>query len=116
MSAKLKEIERKIAEISEVMNETAYGNIAYLNNCPNGSESDHKAYTAAFSEYQKLQAEKCAEIDKMAAANTARVSSNSARTFVNSYGEATERYITSTTYARAMRAQERRIALLLGRI
>ena len=37
------------------------------------------------------------------------------KTFVNSYGEATGRYITSPTYERAMKRQEKEILNFLGR-
>lgn len=52
------------------------------------------------------------ERDKRASSIT---TGNQSRTRVNSFGEATTRYITSPSYERAQRSQEKRIRSLLGR-
>lgn len=56
----------------------------------------------------KLESER----DKRASSIT---TGNQSRARVNSFGEATTRYITSPSYERAQRSQEKRIRSLLGR-
>lgn len=56
----------------------------------------------------KLESER----DKRASSIT---TGNQSRVRVNSFGEATTRYITSPSYERAQRSQEKRIRSLLGR-
>lgn len=55
------------------------------------------------------------EISRINAEQARRSSRQSSRTFVNSYGEATSRYITSSSYDRAQRSTRRDVERFIGR-
>lgn len=65
-------------------------------------------YNGLRDKLTKLESER----DKRASSIT---TGNQSRARVNSFGEATTRYITSPSYERAQRSQEKRIRSLLGR-
>lgn len=71
-------------------------------------------YYDALSKYQALR-DRVWELEDEQRARTPRASRpKESRTFVNSYGEATTRYVTSPTYERAQRRLRRAVARNMG--
>lgn len=115
----LKEIDLRMAKLADTMDKTAVGHTGYLNGTPSGSASDHRRYVAAQREYQRLQGERGRAIDKMtkekqASAKKKQASGSAGKTFVNSFGEATTREITTLAYKRAQRRNERDVLRHMG--
>lgn len=103
----LKSIDSRMEKLEDTMSKTASGHTSFLQGSPNGSASDHRRYVAAQKEYQHLQAERGRILDEMAKKKQA--SSSAGKTFVNSFGEATTREITSASYKRWLKRNEREI-------
>lgn len=111
----LKTIDSRMEKLADTMAKTAAGHTAYLQGAPSGSASDHNRYAAAQREYQRLQGERSRVIDEMAKSKKSkRVHDSAGKTFVNSFGEATTREITSLAYKRAQRRMERDILRHMG--
>lgn len=108
----LKTIDSRMEKLADTMVKTAAGHTAYLQGAPSGSASDHRRYVAAQREYQRLQGERSIVIDEMA--KNKRVHGSAGKTFVNSFGEATTREITSLAYKRAQRRNERDVLRHMG--
>ena len=108
----LKIIDSRMEKLADTMVKTAAGHTGYLQGAPNGSASDHSRYVAAQREYQRLQAERGRVIDETAKKKQGRGSAG--KTFVNSFGEATTREITSPTYERAQRRMKRDVLRNMG--
>ena len=108
----LKGIDSRMAKLADTMSETAAGHTGYLQGAPTGSASDHRRYTAAQREYQRLQAERGRVLDELA--KKKQVSNPAGKTFVNSFGEATTREITTPTYERARRRMNRNVLRNMG--
>lgn len=108
----LKSIDSRMAKLADTMSDTAAGHTGYLQGAPTGSASDHRRYTTAQREYQRLQAERGRILDEMAKKKQA--SSSARKTFVNSFGEATTREITTPTYERARRRMNRNVLRNMG--
>lgn len=115
----LKTIDSRMEKLADTMAKTAVGHVAYLQGAPNGSASDHNRYAAAHREYQRLQGERGRAIDKMieekrSSAKKKQASGSAGKTFVNSFGEATTREITSPAYKRAQRRNKRDVLRNMG--
>lgn len=109
----LKRIDSRMGELADTMSKTAAGHTGHLQGAPNGSASDHSRYVAAQKEYQRLQAERGRVLDKMAKRKQ-RGRDSAGKAFVNSFGEATTREITSPTYERAQRRMKRDVLRNMG--
>lgn len=95
-------IEAKMESVSKKMQKLAY----YAT--PAGyDEKKASQYYKAKKQYEILRDEKSKILDSM---QTQGVSNTSTRKFVNSYGEATTREITSQTYKRSQKRLEKRVA------
>lgn len=71
--------------------------------------------SAARREYYKVQGRRTELRNHLRTlSNPDRVSGGSRKTFVNGYGEATRREITSTTYERAQKRTDRDVAAFVG--
>lgn len=108
----LKTIDSRMEKLADTMGKTAAGHTGYLQGIPSGSASDHRRYVAAQREYQRLQYERGLVLDEVAKKN--RVNNSAGKTFVNSFGEATTRDITSPTYERAQRRTKRNVLRNMG--
>lgn len=109
----LKTIDSRMEKLADTMVKTAAGHTGYLQGVPNGSASDHSRYVAAQREYQRLQAERGRVIDETAKKKQ-KGRDSAGKTFVNSFGEATTREITSPTYERAQRRMKRDVLRNMG--
>lgn len=103
-----RQLTSEIDRLSKVMEETAQAHVAYLQR-RGGSKADSDRYRKAQARYSELQNERMRRLQanaaRKAATNTAKP--KSAHTFVNGFGEATHRYITTTTYERALKRTEK---------
>lgn len=104
-----KNIQAEMDKQAAIMEATANGRIGYLNNAPWGSKSDNTKWLAARSAYESLRAQRDFIPNSKVITKTKR-----ARTFVNSFGEATTREITSGTYQRAQKRQDKAVRRNLG--
>lgn len=83
---------------------------------PRGGDSHIRdEYYRVQKKYNEVRRKINAAQDERAKIQRKREEKTNKRTFVNSYGEATNRYITSTTYERAVRRRERDVLNFLGR-
>lgn len=98
------------------MEETAQSHVAYLQG-RGGSKADSDRYRKAQARYSQLQNESMRRLQAKAARNAAANAAKPkpTRTFVNGFGEATHRYITSDTYERAQRRMDKEIQGFMGR-
>lgn len=82
------------------------------------ARTDLKSVQSAREEWYKLQKDANKIRDKINEEEEKRrkksTSKNTTKTFVNSYGEATKRYITTSTYERARKRTERAVRRNLG--
>lgn len=76
--------------------------------------SARKEYNSLSDRYNTLR-DRLSFLENERSRRRANQQQESSRAFVNSFGEATTRNITSPTYERAMRSQESRIRSFLGR-
>lgn len=78
-------------------------------------EAAQAAYNEGSDIYNRLRDRRTALENEQTARRAANQSPSAPRTFVNSYGEATRRYITSQTYENAQRRLDRQLQNWLGR-
>lgn len=103
------EIQKRMDLLGKVMSDTSHDYIQLLQGAPDADAGKAAEYKAAQSEYKVLQA----EMSKRAAAQAAKAAENAVtepHTFVNGFGEATKREITSGIYQAAMRRNEKEIS------
>lgn len=115
LSAAASSLEREIADAESVLARTSSGHMGYLQGTPWGSKRDHDEYVAT---YERLHGQLMPRRDEVASEMARRSTGSpaSARgTFVNSYGEATTRNITSQSYEAAQRRLRRDVDSFLGR-
>lgn len=78
---------------------------------PLGDQKKMAKWRAELKKNQKANE----EISRINAEQARRSASKSSRTFVNSYGEATTRYVTSSTYERAQKRLKSDVERFIGR-
>lgn len=105
LDKELRAIKAEMDKFNEVMAENASGHTGYLQGTPWGNKADHEAYVEAFNANKSLTARRNAIVDEQAKRKhvAAAAQRPEPKTFVNSFGEATHRYITSPTYERAQK-------------
>lgn len=110
-----RQLASEIDRLGKVMGETAQAHVAYLQR-RGGSKADSDRYRKAQARYSELQNESMRRLQ----ANAARKSATSAakpkpaHTFVNGFGEATSRYVTTGTYERARKRAEKAVLRNMG--
>lgn len=116
LGGELKAVEGSMEKAARVMDENARGHTGYLQGTPWGSAAAHKAYVEASDEYRSLRARRNAIVDEQARRKQERAAAEppKQKTFVNSYGEATTRHVTSAIYERAMKRQEKAVLRNMG--
>ena len=107
LGSELKKIDSKMDGLRKTMERTASAHMAFMNGMPGASASDSKKYRSAQREFQAMQGVRSKVIDEM----TKKRPKEKARpkTFVNGFGEATDREITTASYKRWMKRNEREI-------
>lgn len=110
-----KRLASEIDRLGKVMEETAQAHVAYLQR-RGGSKADSDRYRKAQARYSELQNESMRRLKANAARNAAASTAKPkpARTFVNSFGEATRRYVTTGTYERARKRAEKDVLRNMG--
>lgn len=106
-----RQLTSEIDRLGKVMEKTAQAHVAYLQR-RGGSKADSDRYRKAQARYSELQNESMRRLQ----ANTARKTAKPkpAHTFVNGYGEATSRKISTQTYERAQRRLEKDVLRNMG--
>lgn len=109
-------VEAEMNKVNEVMTENASGHTGYLQGTPWGSRAEHEAYVEAFDTYRSLMARRDAVLDEQAKRRHAAAAAQrpEPKTFVNSFGEATHRYVTSSTYERTQKRLDKLIQRNMG--
>lgn len=110
-----KRLASEIDRLGKVMEETAQAHVAYMQR-RGGSEADSDRYRKAQARYSELQNESMRRLQANAArkAVTSAAKPKQARTFVNGFGEATSRKISTQTYERAQRRIEKDVLRNMG--
>lgn len=105
----------EIDRLGKVMEETASAHVAYLQG-RGGSKADSDRYRKAQARYSELQNESMRRLQLKAARNAAASNAKPkpAHTFVNGFGEATSRYVTTGTYERARKRAEKAVRRNMG--
>ena len=105
----------EISRLGKVMEETAQANVAYLQR-RGGSKADSDRYRKAQARYSELQNERMRRLQANAVrkAATSAAKPKPAHTFVNGFGEATNRYVTTGTYERARKRAEKAVLRNMG--
>lgn len=116
LDSQLKSVNASMERVSDVMLKTAYGHTGYLQGSPFGNKADHEAYVKASKEYGLLREQRDAILSEQAR----RIHDSSIakplkpKTFVNSFDEATTRYITSASYERAQKRLDKDVLRIMG--
>lgn len=100
----IKEYDYKIEKIKNKLYDIA------KNNQPHNMQ---KEYYEVKKEQQRLESERGILIDELVKRN--KTNSQQSRKFVNSYGEATKRYITSATYERSLKRKQKYVLKNIGK-
>lgn len=112
-SAIAKSDEQRLEQMGRIMEKTARDHVAYTQGVPGASKFKSDAYTAVLPQYQKLRSR--VEQRRVAqAAKAVKKQGGVSKTFVNSYGEATKRNITTLGYERARERQQKAVLRNMG--
>lgn len=116
LDSQLKSVNAHMEKVSDVMLKTADGHTGYLQGTPFGNKADHEAYVKASKEYDSLRERRDAILGEQARRTHERAVADplKPRTFVNSYGEATKRSVTTSGYERAQKRQEKAVLRNMG--
>lgn len=116
LDSQLKSVKANMEKVSDVMLKTADGHTGYLQGTPFGNKADHEAYVKASKEYGSLRERRDAILGEQARRIHERTAAEplKPRTFVNSYGEATKRSITTSGYEQAQKRQQKAVLRNMG--
>ena len=105
-----------LEKVSDVMLKTADGHTGYLQGTPFGNKADHETYVKASKEYGSLRERRDAILGEQARRIHERTAAEplKPRTFVNSYGEATKRSVTTSGYEQAQKRQQKAVLRNMG--
>lgn len=109
LDSELKKVDSEMAKLGEVMERASGGHMAFMNGVPGSSASDSLEYRAAQREYQRLQGTRNKIIEEMT--KKAPKQRAKQRVFINGFGEATDREITTASYRRWQKNIERETQL-----
>lgn len=103
-----KEIEQEMNSINKQVGELQRNSIPGLHS-EKQIKANRKKINALLTKSRKLRQERSDAFDREVKEYNEKHPQSSHHTFVNGFGEATHRYITTTTYERAMKRNEREI-------
>ncbi len=112
ISDRIAQIDKEAEPIVETMYRFGGLSSSYLNGAPWATKADHETYVAARDKWQKLQYERGELVSEKSRRSVIEARKNPpkrTKTFVNGFGEATSRYVTSAAYERAMKRNEKEI-------
>lgn len=107
LGSELKRVDSRMGELGKIMERKAPGHTAFMTGMPGADEADSRTYRSAQRKYQKLQGYQSKIIDEMVKKRPKEKARP--KTFVNSFGEATTRMITTETYKRLQKRNEQEI-------
>ena len=111
LEAQVKSIEKRMDSVGEELAAAWREYEGHDIGAPWGSPEGEGKYFRAIAARDALSAERLKLLEQLDAEREklrrTRIESGSERTFVNSYGEATRRYVTTDSYERAQRRMER---------
>ncbi len=110
-----KRLASEIDRLGKVMEETAQEHVAYLQRL-GGSKADSDRHRKAAARYSALMNESMRRLQSKPARNAVASTAKPkpAHTFVNGFGEATSRKISTQTYERAQRRLEKDVLRNMG--
>lgn len=112
-SVRAKSDEQSLEQMGRIMQKTARDHVAYMQGVPGASKFKSDAYTAVLPQYQKLRSR--VEQRRVAqAAKAVKKQDRPPKTFVNSFGEATTKEITSAAYKRAQNRLDKAVLRNMG--
>lgn len=103
-----KEIEQEMNSINKQVGELQRNSIPGLHS-EKQIKANRKKINALLTKSRKLRQERSDALDREVKEYNEKHPQSSHHTFVNGFGEATHRYITNSTYERAMKRNEREI-------
>lgn len=112
ISARIAQIDAELSPLGETMERLGSASSLYLQGAPWATKADHEQYVSARDRYQSLKSERDGLVMEQSRRNVIAARENPpkrTKTFVNSFGEATSRYVTSAAYERAMKRNEKEI-------
>lgn len=110
-----RQLSSEVDRLGKVMEETAHAHVAFLQGF-GGSKAESDRYREAQARHSALMDESMRRLRSKAARNAAASTAKPkpAHTFVNGFGEATSRMISSPTYERAQRRTEKDVLRNMG--
>lgn len=105
--------EQRLAQMGRIMEKTARDHVAYSQGIPNASKFKSDVYASVLPRYQKLRS----QVEQRRADEAAKASEKKGvapKTFVNSYGEATKRSITTSGYEQAQKRRQKAVLRNMG--
>lgn len=114
LSRALDRVDKEMESLSKIMQATASDAIGFNQGIPGSSQSKADEYRATQKKYQALQGGRTKIINEQARRKQGSGSAEPRRKFVNSFGEATTRSITSSTYERAMKRLDKQVLRNMG--
>ena len=106
-----KEMDKLTAKMIE-LDRDYRGSFSHTN--PEGDSKIRQQWLKAQAQFNKLREKKQIILDKETSARRRKDKNNRQEAFVNSYGEATKREITTSTYKRAMKRQNKNVLRNMG--
>lgn len=114
---RISRIDLEIAQTKNEMERYSRDATGYPNKVPGTTKEGYQQYREAQRKYNNLVSARSAVVDAKAVVNQALTEKERQRqkkTFVNSYGEATKRSITTTGYEQAQKRQQKAILRNMG--
>ena len=114
---RISRMDSEIAQTKSEMERYSRDATGYPNKMPGTTKEGYQRYREAQQKYSSLVSARGAVVDAKAVVNQALAEKEHQRqkkTFVNSYGEATKRNITSPSYERAQKRQNKAVLRNMG--
>lgn len=114
---RLERLEKEMKSVSKRMMAYSSDATGYPNKVPGASKEGYQAYHRYLRVYQRQKATRDAEVEAQSILKRALAEHDRAKaskTFVNSYGEATKRNITTSVYEQAQKRQQKAVLRNIG--
>lgn len=114
---RIKRLDKEMKSVSERMMSYSSDATGYPNKVPGASKDGYQAYHRYLRVYQRQKATRDAEIEARSILKHALAEHDRAKaskTFVNSYGEATKRNITTSGYEQVQKRQQKAVLRNMG--
>ena len=114
---RIKRLDQEMKSVSESMRTYSTDATGYPNKVPGASKEGYQLYHKYQRVYQQQRATRDAEIEAKSILKKALAEhggKTASKTFVNSYGEATKRNITTSVYEQAQKRQQKAVLRNMG--